>query len=116
MQRGQTTGTFLGWIGLLVAGIVWGIAAFVVDTAVLWSRSTGCEPGPADPHQVLLGQLSLAVVLVLPTATWTLAWVVLVRHRAAALVSALLGVLPALGYLLYGLDSSSWVGGLCIQF
>lgn len=116
VERRETTGIVLGWIGLLLAGTLCGIAAFVVDTGILWAHSTGCEPGPADPDQVWAGRLWMTLVLIAVTALWVLAWAGLPRHQMAVVVSALLAFLPAFGYFAYGLDSGSWVGGFCIPF
>jgi hypothetical protein len=116
VERRETTGIVLGWIGLLLAGTLCGIGVFVVDTGILLVHSTGCEPGPADPDGVLVGRLSMAVVLIVMIGVWVLAWVGLSRHRTAVVVSALLAIVPALGYFTYGLDSGSWVGGFCIPF
>jgi hypothetical protein len=116
VRRQQRNSRVIGWIGLLLGGTLCGVAAFVVDTMILWGHSTGCEPGPADPDQVWAGQLSMAGVLIVVVSVWTLLALVLRGHRSAAVVSALVAVTPALGYVAYGLDSGSWVGGFCIPF
>ena len=100
----------------MLAGAACGIAVIVVDTLVLWGHSTGCEPGPADPDQVLAGQLGMAAVLVVVSGLWALAWIGFAAYRTTVVVSALLAIVPALGYFAFGLDSGSWVGGLCIPF
>src|SRR3954451_24056168 len=114
--RRDQTGTALAWIGLVIGGVLCGIAAFVIDTFILWEHSTGCDPGPAAPDEVFAGQLSMAVVLVVVSALWTVAALLLPRHRPAAITSALVAVLPALGYFAYGMDPASWIGGFCIPF
>ena len=115
-RHDTTTRIVLTCGALVLAGAACGVATLVLDTLILWAHSTGCEPGPADPDQVLAGQTWMGVVLVVVTGLWVLAWVRLAAYRTTVVVSGLMAVVPALGYLAFGLDPASWVGGFCIPF
>jgi hypothetical protein len=115
-HRRERNARIIAWIGLLIAGALCAAASFVVDTGILWQHSTGCDPGPADPAQVSEGRIWLIAVLIAVVGLWVVLWTALPTQRNAVVVAALVGLAPAVLYVVYGATADAWVGGFCIPF
>jgi hypothetical protein len=103
-----TSGSWVGWIMLAFTTIV---LTFAIDAFVLWSFSGTCGHS-SDASTVWHGRVALLVVLVVMAAPW-FALVARARRRTPGAVMALLGVLPALAFVIHGFAPGAWVGTFC---
>lgn len=103
-----TSGAWVGWIMLAFTTIV---LTFAVDGFIRWAFSGTCGHS-SDATTVWHGRTALLVLLVVMAAPWV-ALVARARRRTPGAVMGLLGVLPALAFVIHGFAPGAWVGTFC---
>jgi hypothetical protein len=97
-----------GWLALAFLSLVISLPA---DLFVLLVFSEMCDQTP-DPGSVATGRILLLVVLLVAALPWLVA-TVLSRLSGAGVTIALVALLPAFGFLLYGLTDGAWTTAAC---
>lgn len=100
------------WTALIGGAVATMIVTGLVDSFIVFAQSGTCNKVGA-PHDILVGQIWLGIVLAIALLTWGLTlWGS--RNRVAVTLAAGLAVFPATVFALNGLSTQSWAGSFCL--
>jgi hypothetical protein len=103
---GMTTGA---WIAIAVCTVVLTVPA---DLFIHLVFTSSCSQ-PAEPADVLTGQIATLVVLLVAALPWLVA-VPLSRNSGNGTLIGLFALLPAIAFAVYGLNDGAWTSTLCL--